>query len=562
MEFLFKKGIPGTFSSCFYGSSTISRLPFPRLNPSLGKLSSLDFPSFPHVLGLFISQIHPLSRWNLPSKAGSRDPGAAFAFGVGFSGNGISLENLWDLSGLMEQPPLGPWNPIPGTWNPIPALWNPVPASRNAIPGTWNPLPGLWNPIPGLWNPIPAQQRSQSVNKPEKERGREILTGTGDSWEWEDRDQLFLLHFPGFPVSCCRIPGNGGIFHGNDGNEQLGCSLDPQSSSFVLQGHSSSSSKPSSASDSGSSQFFSMDEFPFSSPPSRQWDDFIPDKLEVEFAGNEGGFFHPVGTGGMLRIHIPLENPSLGTQGGAQPPKFHKNSAAPPPSSTPRAFPGASRGICLHPTDPLRARGGLRRPRSRAWQLPWQPYIFLRIPNDSLASAPIHGFFWDAGGCSPCSEGLDPLDPCLKKPGFAHSRLFYCWSFPAFCPELRPAIPGLEFFGKGDLGHLWPSPASGTSCPCGIPEVSRPWSSSCGIQGSTGRDQLPQEIGWDVIPWGRDGFGHSRPLWHPRRLECSREKTGRAFPGIGNGSDPTGAIPSFPLLEFRGSSPGGSPCSS
>lgn len=271
----------------------------------------------------------------------------------------------------------------------------------------------------------------------------------------------------------------------------------------------------------------------------------------------------------MLRIHIPLENPSLGAQGGAQPPKFHKNSAAPPPSPTLRAFPGASRGIRLHPTDPLRARGGLRQPRSRAWQLPWQPYIFLRIPNDSLAPAPIHGFFWDAGGSSPCSAGLDPLDPRLKSLDLLFSRLFFtAGASLLFALSCGQRFQAWNFSGRGSWDRAEPLAApcaSGTSCPCGIPEASRPWSGSCGIQGSTGRDRLPQENpgpcrhGWDVIPWDRDGFGHSRPLWHPRRLECSREKTGRAFPGIGNGSDPTGAIPSFPLLEFHGSSPGGLP---
>lgn len=159
----------------------------------------------------------------------------------------------------------------------------------------------------------------------------------------------------------------------------------------------------------------------------------------------------------MLRIHIPLENPSLGAQGGAQPPKFHKNSAAPPPSPTLRAFPGASRGIRLHPTDPLRARGGLRQPRSRAWQLPWQPYIFLRIPNDSLAPAPIHGFFWDAGGSSPCSAGLDPLDPRLKSLDLLFSRLFFtAGASLLFALSCGQRFQAWNFSGRGSWDRAEP----------------------------------------------------------------------------------------------------------
>lgn len=35
----------------------------------------------------------------------------------------------------------------------------------------------------------------------------------------------------------------------------------------------------------------------------------------------------------------------------------------------------------------------MKQPQSRAWQLLWQPYIFLMIPNDLLAFALIYGFF-------------------------------------------------------------------------------------------------------------------------------------------------------------------------
>lgn len=162
--------------------------------------------------------------------------------------------------------------------------------------------------------------------------------------------------------------------------------------------------------------------------------------------------------------------------------------------------------------------------------------------------------------------GAGSAGSALEKPGFA---LFPAFFFTAgasllFALSCGQRFQAWNFSGRGswaasgcplcqrDLVSLWNSR--------GIPAMERQLRDP-GIH----RDQLPQENpgpyrhGWDVIPWGRDGFGHSRPLWHPRRLECSREKTGRAFPGIGNGSDPTGAIPSFPLLEFHGSSPGGLP---
>lgn len=118
-----------------------------------------------------------------------------------------------------------------------------------------------------------------------------------------------------------------GIFHGNDGNEQQGCSLDPQSSSFLLQGHSSSSSssKPSGAGGRvtlAHPGFSSMDEFPFPSSPSGQWDDFIPAKLQVEFAGNQGGFFHPAGAGGDAQDPHPAGKSLSGSPGRRSTPEI------------------------------------------------------------------------------------------------------------------------------------------------------------------------------------------------------------------------------------------------
>lgn len=127
-----------------------------------------------------------------------------------------------------------------------------------------------------------------------------------------------------------------GIFHGNDGNEQQGCSLDPQSSSFLLQGHSSSSS---SSKPSGAGGRLTLAHPGFSPwmnslfPPLPAVNGMILSQLSCKWnlPGIREGFSTRWARGGMLRIHIPLENPSLGAQGGAQPPKFHKNSAAPPP---------------------------------------------------------------------------------------------------------------------------------------------------------------------------------------------------------------------------------------
>ena len=107
-------------------------------------------------------------------------------------------------------------------------------------------------------------------------------------------------------------------------------------------------------------------------------------------------------------VPIPLETTSVVSAGGKalllpgerlSTPKPHKGDAgtATPNSPSPsrlwwllgawhRALP-PSPPSCSAPEE------GVKQPQSRAWQLLWQPYIFLMIPNDLLAFALIYGFF-------------------------------------------------------------------------------------------------------------------------------------------------------------------------
>lgn len=82
---------------------------------------------------------------------------------------------------------------------------------------------------------------------------------------------------------------------------------------------------------------------------------------------------------------------------GLSTPKPHKGDAgeaAPvlPSPSCPLWLLGAQ-GFVSIPTELLCIRGWGKQPPSCAWQLLWQPYIFLMVPNDLLAFALIYGSF-------------------------------------------------------------------------------------------------------------------------------------------------------------------------
>lgn len=107
-------------------------------------------------------------------------------------------------------------------------------------------------------------------------------------------------------------------------------------------------------------------------------------------------------------VPIPLESISGVSGGGKAPlplreglstPKAHKGDAS---TATPNP-PGHSRlrwllrawHRALPPSPPSCSvpEEGVKQPQSCAWQLLWQLYIFLMIPNDLLAFALIYGFF-------------------------------------------------------------------------------------------------------------------------------------------------------------------------
>lgn len=105
-----------------------------------------------------------------------------------------------------------------------------------------------------------------------------------------------------------------GFFHGNEGDEQLGCSLDLQSFSFLLQGHSRSSSKPRGVgAHPGSSQFFLHGLIPCPASPSAQCDDFIQISWKWNLPGIREGFstrwVQGGCTGSTSRWKIPLWEP-------------------------------------------------------------------------------------------------------------------------------------------------------------------------------------------------------------------------------------------------------------
>lgn len=162
-----------------------------------------------------------------------------------------------------------------------------------------------------------------------------------------------------------------------------------------------------------------------------------------------GSRMSPVVRGGLFGPH-PLESVPVvsagGSPGGAQHPQIPEGR-----HHLPKPFPWLLQAPCgalppPHPTLLCALGRGEASPERRAWQLLWQPHIFLGIPNDLLAFAVIYSFF--GGGLS--EVGFRPLGPEER----AH---------PVRCRSqgrAGGAAPVLPHLGTASWG------AAGTGAPC------------------------------------------------------------------------------------------------
>ena len=138
---------------------------------------------------------------------------------------------------------------------------------------------------------------------------------------------------------------------------------------------------------------------------------------------------------------------------GLSTPKPHKGDANEAASSLPSPFwprwllRAQHRALPPSPPSCSVPEEGVKQPQSCAWQLLWQPYIFLMIPNDLLAFALIYGFL----GC--CSLTRLPSAPKSRHiPCGAEARV-RLGRLPQCCPWPRPQHPRCFSGSSRDRSH-------------------------------------------------------------------------------------------------------------